>query len=303
MRNIGGWLGLAVTAGCGTPSGDPGEGPFDFRGETWESQQAYGEANPRCGTNPTDAEVEAMEALLADPSLDYNLPEPSGAAHKLQVGGVVDVYWHVLYANNGNGNLSQQVVDDQIAVLNAAYASTGWSFNLVATDWTQDQGWATMNMGSNDEADAKAALRVGTADDLNIYSADIGGGLLGWATFPQGYAGNNTDDGVVIWYDATPGGAFPYDEGDTATHEVGHWMGLFHAFQGGCNLKGDKVADTPSEASPNYGCPQNRNTCAAAGSDPVENFMDYSPDACMYQFSAGQGNRIDTLYSAFRFGK
>ena len=215
----------------------------------------------------------------------------------------VNVYFHVINKGTGiaNGDIPQTMIDQQMSVLNAAFASTPFKFTLVSVDRTTNATWYTATYNTTAERQMKAALRKGGAGDLNFYTNNMGGGLLGWATFPSSYASNPSNDGVVVLYSSLPGGtAAPYNEGDTGTHEVGHWLGLYHTFQGGCSKTGDYVDDTPAERDPAYGCPVGRDTCAAAGLDPIENFMDYSDDFCMNRFTAGQSARMDALVAQYR---
>ena len=200
-------------------------------------------------------------------------------------------------------------------VLNNAYAGVGaaapspnspFRFKLASTTYTVNANWSKMQPGTQAEENAKRALHVGGPKTLNIYVANIGGGLLGWATFPETHYGNGLFyDGVVMLDESMPGGTVkPYNQGDTGTHEVGHWMGLYHTFQGGCTTTNDSVSDTPAEYSGASGCPTGRDSCTSlAGLDPITNFMDYSYDSCMNTFSAGQNSRMNSQWNTYRAGK
>ncbi|MEO6334236.1 MAG: zinc metalloprotease [Pyrinomonadaceae bacterium] len=258
-----------------------------------------------CPMHPSDEEQAAMEQDFAG---RYNDLARAGLLTEA-AGGVVNVYFHVVNAGAGinNGDVTTTMINNQITVLSQAYASRGWTFNLVATNRTTNATWYNNCYGSSETA-MKTALHQGTAVDLNIYTCNPSNGILGYATFPSSYSGAPLKDGVVILHSSLPGGsAVPYAEGDTATHEVGHWMGLYHTFQGGCAKSstsgGDLVADTPAERSAAYGCPSGRDTCRnIAGLDPTENFMDYTDDACMFAFTPNQATRMNAQWTAYRQG-
>ena len=256
-----------------------------------------------CPMNPTADEKKAMEA-------DFAFRKSAlGAIAAEATGGTINVYFHVVNKGSGvsNGDVTSSMIRDQMNILKNAYSKWGWTFNLVATTRTTNATWFNGCYNSSTASQMKTALRQGTADDLNIYSCNPSNGILGYATFPSSYNSSPKADGVVVLYSSLPGGnAAPYNLGDTATHEVGHWMGLYHTFQGGCTSTGDSVSDTPAERSPAYGCPANRDSCSGrkyAGLDPIYNFMDYTDDSCMNTFTAGQDTRMDAQFTTYRQGK
>ncbi len=222
-------------------------------------------------------------------------------------GGNIKVVFHVITGRNNEGHLTDQQVANQIAELNKAYSgfyggvNTGYTFTLAEIKRTNNRQWFACTPQSRNETNMKNSLAVSPATRLNIYSCKPGQNLLGWAYFPNSFAENNKMHGVVIHFGSVPGGYLaPYNLGGTADHEVGHYLGLYHTFQGGCNGAGDEVADTPAQATATSGCPEGKDTCAGGGPDPIHNYMDYSTDACYTQFTAGQDARMDMMVTTYK---
>ena len=221
---------------------------------------------------------------------------------------------HVITAEDGSGGVTVQQVRDQMKVINDGFrgvtspdaAPTRFRFVLKRLHYVPNDDW--FNWELNDDfteseaaIEAKTTLHRGGWRTLNMYIANLGSGLLGYATFPQD--GVLALDGVVLLNESLPGGtAAPYNEGDTATHEIGHWIGLFHTFQNGCDAPGDSVRDTPYQLDDIniFFCNESDDTCPQPGTDPVHNFMSYGDDPCLDQFTRGQNRRMVKTWFVFR---
>jgi hypothetical protein len=295
---------LASLPGTALAAG-PGEDLIHRDGRTdvvYRGENGKPEAALRCAVadRPVQARAAAAQQLgQFRNSAAYAISAAPGG------GGVnVPVWFHVVYKTdrkgNAIGNVGDAMIQAQVAVLNDAYAGSGFSFTLGGITRTNNSRWFDGCASYNTERDMKTALAVDPANHLNAYTCNPRR-LLGYAYYPDSFPETDKMHGVVLLHSSLPGGgAVPYDEGDTATHEVGHYLGLAHTFEGGCSEPGDEVADTPPEASPAYGCPVGRDSCAGGGADPILNFMDYTDDACMIEFSTDQQIRMQDVTAIYR---
>lgn len=241
----------------------------------------------------------------------------------------IPVVVHVVY-NTTTQNISDAQIQSQIDVLNKDFRklNTDWTntpaaFQPYVTDCEiefclakQDpngnsstgivrKSTSVTSFATNDAVkfDAQGGDNAWDATKyLNIWVCNLSGGVLGYAQFPGGSA---STDGVVIRYNAfgtTGAASIPYNLGRTATHEVGHWLNLFHIWgdDGGSCAGSDQVNDTPNQGGEHYGCPTFPQLSCASGSDGdmYMNYMDYTNDACMYMFTAGQKARMDALFTS-----
>jgi Pregnancy-associated plasma protein-A/Secretion system C-terminal sorting domain/Fibronectin type III domain len=282
------------------------------------------------------ATMEVLEQQLqADPSMLQRMEaierhtENFTSKPQLHTRAVVTipVVVHIVY-RSAVENISDALVQNQIAVLNADFrrlnadaTKTPSVFAALAADVEVNfclakrnvEGIATtgiMRYSSNRTTDwamsddIKKTSSGGVAPwdasrYLNIWVCAIGGGVLGYAQFPGGIAAT---DGVVIdyrFFGTNTSSTSPYNLGRTATHEVGHWLNLRHIW-GDANCGNDLVGDTPTQATSNFGCPTFPHTTCSNGAngDMFMNYMDYTNDACMNMFSAGQKTRMQAVLSA-----
>ena len=269
---------------------------YTIGGSTFDDFQSFGR---RCGcSRPSYVKRQQVDAKLRE-FRDAN-------ATFRTLPGAIEIPIQFTHITDGaTGQITAQERQDQVEVLNGAYGPHGitFSYDEAQVRVVDNADWFRMGHDSAAERVAKSALGVDPEATLNFYTTD-GGGLLGWATFPWELEGDPVTDGVVMVYTSLPNvGRPPYNEGQTATHEIGHWLGLYHTFQGGCAATGDHVGDTVPHDGPNYGTPQvglQHNACDPNALAPVQNYMNYVDDAWMNSFTDGQVARMRDMVGTFR---
>lgn len=256
-------------------------------------------------------------------------------------GGIVNipVVVHVLY-NSELENISDQQIQSQIDVLNEDFRLQNSDsllpshpFWVNATDCliefclaSQDENGNPSNGITRTYTDSLSFSgndfvkfnETGGKDNwdptqyLNIWvcNLDGSGGTLGYAQFPSDLAEYPETDGVVIDFRCFgrigTAGIAPFENNDlgrTATHEVGHWLNLFHIW-GDDQCGDDLVDDTPTQEFSNFSCPQFPSVSCNNGpnGDMFMNYMDYVNDNCMCMFSYGQSERMDAAIFNIRDG-
>lgn len=297
--------GTVVPAHAALPTADRGPACFEpssvGAGDSAAARggQGFGDRDHR---DITPAQQRAIEART-DKILAAKGKPGGGTGSGVAQGGVVPVYVHVMAAADGSGNVSDAQIGQQIDVLNRTYAgqesgtasNSGFSFSLAGIDRFYNNQWHADRQSST----YRTQTRQGGANALNIWLVNFD--YLGIATFPWDYSRNPGVDGIRVHFDSLPGGSIAnYNLGETATHEAGHWLGLYHTFQGGCTSTNDEVSDTPAQGSATNGCPAGRDSCSLPGLDPIHNYMDYSYDSCYTEFTAGQTSRMQQMFGAYR---
>ena len=285
-----------------------GNQTFKSRSDYFASK-TFRESGARCGAEPR---MSIGEASPSDCGLNSTTINPEYNDNREFI---IQTVFHIIKKTDGTGALTPELIQSQIDVLNEdfnALAGTPGAMGhnikvrfVMARKNPAGQPTTGINVITNDDyfadpGDApnnmKQALSWDSTKYFNVYTNDAAG-FLGYATFPVEDAGNK-EDGVVLLYSSVGrnSGSPPYDLGRTATHEVGHWLGLYHTFQGGCGqlnqpyTTGDLIMDTPREQSQAFGCTPA--TSCQGTPRPIENYMNYTDDACMTKFTPEQSNRV-----------
>jgi hypothetical protein len=284
----------------------------------------------RCGTpapafDDADGGAVFPNFLAGSPS-DCTLSATSPAAVYAPSEGPlyrIPVVVHVIRRSNGTtGNISVACVQGAIEMLNDDFRARAGTQGAPGTDTriefflaeTDPQGnptsgitYSNNNTWYDDSGSYWNTLAWDPTRYMNIYTNTASGALGYVSQFPQESGTGTLSDRVVVRWDAFGPCATlsPYNLNRTLTHEVGHYLGLFHTFQSGCGTSscyttGDRICDTDPERDPRFGCPTSAASCSTP--DPIRNYMDYTDDACMWEFTPEQARRMRCSLVHYRPG-
>ncbi|KAJ5888870.1 hypothetical protein N7495_008911 [Penicillium taxi] len=281
-----------------------------------------------CATENPDASF--LNSLLQVKSDEARLIPAGSEARQSPI--EIETWFHIISSRSEVSQVSDDMINSQLAILQNAYEDADITYRLRGITRHVNDLWAQ----NGDDLGMKQAVRQGTYQTLNVYfqtdlrasvgqdgridnggtikPKDLATSVLGFCTLPDpqvNASSSPTDyvkDGCNILAKTMPGGSLDlYNRGGTAIHEIGHWNGLLHTFQGeSCSgdNPGDYIPDTPQQYSPTDGCPVRRDSCPSLpGVDLVHNFMDYSSDVCYESFTPGQIQRMRSMWAAMRAGK
>ena len=245
----------------------------------------------RCSTNSP-----AFDKIIYQSEVDLWIEQNQNIVRNILQ---IPIAFHVIYDTESydGGYLEENEVNDQIDVLNNVFNNFNISFYLESLNYIQNTNWYY----NDSESEYKENLAISPLTTLNIYTTTADG-YLGYAWFPNDWTESSFMHGVVLSSKSLPGGDLPYDDGDTAVHEVGHYFGLYHTFEGGCS-DGDQVEDTPAQSDSDENifeciemdtCPDNE------GFDPIRNYMNYTDDDCIDNFTQGQIERMNYMISEYK---
>ncbi|KAJ5661628.1 uncharacterized protein N7477_009244 [Penicillium maclennaniae] len=280
-----------------------------------------------CATeDPDPSFLSALDLVQGDET------RPNAGSEARQGPIEIDTWFHIVASQAESGQVSNDMINSQISILQDAYEDASIHFRLQGVTRHVNDVWAR----NEDEVAMKTALRRGSYRTLNVYfqtdlqaspgdagradhrgaltSNDLSSSVLGFCTLPDPSVNATSaradyiKDGCNVLAKTMPGGSLDlYNRGGTAIHEIGHWNGLLHTFQGeSCSSDnlGDYIADTAQQSTPTDGCPARKDSCPdSPGLDPVHNFMDYSSDVCYESFTPGQTQRMRRMWASMREGK
>ncbi|MEL7118689.1 MAG: zinc metalloprotease [Bacteroidota bacterium] len=214
----------------------------------------------------------------------------------------IPVAFHVIQSDDGRGYISRNQISVILDSINSHFSQSSISFSFLGLDSIRNNNWYKKTLQQNKyEKEMMEYLAVTPDKALNIYFLSLKG-YKGYAYFPWAVKDDKID-GVVINNATIPGGSkVNFNQGKTITHEIGHYLGLYHTFHNGCEI-GDDIPDTPPQSIPTKGCPVEKDSCPnLPGKDQINNYMDYSYDSCLNKFTNGQIDRMNWVLRKHRKG-